>query len=448
MPVGAKLAGIFALAQLFLAGNRLFSLQGGRGNGKMRGVLLGKAERILSPIALSRIAMAVLFVCASLLPAAEAGAEALIHVQEMKRPDIPGLVIAPDDPLPNLTARSAVVMDAASRQVIYSRDMDARRFPASTTKIMTLIVALEKGNLDDMVTVGKNAEGTEGSTLWLVKGEKIRLHELLYGMMLHSGNDATVAVAEHIAGSVEAFARLMTGKAHEIGAKDTNFVNANGLPDDNHYTTAYDLALITAYGYSLPEFEQIVSTKEINFDWVHDDTHRLRNENQMLWYYRGANGVKTGYTEKAGRCLVTGAREDGLQLISVVLDSTYMWNDSIALLDYGFSHVKATTLIKEDAPYARVAISGSKKSVIPVYAAHEVTVADPVKLGEKYELRPELPDVLPAPVEKGDVVGRADVLLEGKVIASVDLLAGDSAEKKSFFRTVERFLKNLLKGIL
>ena len=284
-------------------------------------------------------------------------AEAVYDIKEMPRPDIPGLVISPDDPLQNLTARSAVVIDAASGQVIYERNKDERRFPASTTKIMTLILALEHSNMDDMVTVSSNAAGTEGSTLWLEAGEKIRMGDLLYGMMMHSGNDATVAVAEHIAGSVDKFAAMMTAKAHEIGAVNTNFANANGLPRDDHYTTAYDLAKITAYGYRVPGFEQIVSTKEIDFDWVKDPSHHLRNENQMLWLYRGANGVKTGYTDAAGRCLVSGAKKDGLQLVAVVLDSVYMWNDSIKLLDYGFAHVEPDTIVKEGdtVGYANVA---------------------------------------------------------------------------------------------
>ena len=181
-------------------------------------------------------------------------------IKEMPRPDIPGLVISPDDPLQNLTARSAVVIDAASGQVIYERNKDERRFPASTTKIMTLIVALEQGSLDDMVSVSDNASRTEGSTIWLEPGEKMRMLDLLYGMMLVSGNDATVAVAEHVAGSVDAFARRMTAKAHEIGAVNTSFVNSSGLPDDRHYTTAHDLALIAAYGYKNPMFEQRYET--------------------------------------------------------------------------------------------------------------------------------------------------------------------------------------------
>ena len=184
-----------------------------------------------------------------------ATSRALYDVKPLARPEVEGLVVSPDDKLQNLTARSAVVLDAATGLVIYQRDMDTRRYPASTTKIMTLIVALEQGNLEDTVTVSRNAAGMEGSTLWLEPGDRVPLRELLCVMMMASGNDATIAVAEHIAGSVSAFAKLMNDKAREIGAKDTHFVNPNGLPNENHYPTAHDMALIAAYGYRLPEFE-------------------------------------------------------------------------------------------------------------------------------------------------------------------------------------------------
>ena len=290
--------------------------------------------------------------------------------------------------------------------------------------------------------VGPHAAGTEGSTLWLEEGDEITLRELLYGMMLHSGNDATVAVAEHIAGSVDAFARLMTDKAHEIGAKDTNFVNANGLPDDAHYTTAHDLALIASYGYTLPEFEKIVSTKEITFPWVKDDTHRLRNENQMLWLYEGGNGVKTGYTDAAGRCLVSAAKRDGIQLVAVVLDSNWMWNDSILLLDYGFSKIDRTTVVKKHAQVGTVAVTGSRARRLGVQTKDEIVL--PVVDGTAgYEQTIDLPHAVKAPIKKGDVVGTLRVSYEGKEVAKTDLVAMQDAEQKSFFLTVWKNVKSL-----
>ncbi|MFA6848929.1 MAG: D-alanyl-D-alanine carboxypeptidase family protein [Selenomonadaceae bacterium] len=342
--------------------------------------------------------------------------------------------ISADDLLPSVTARSAIVMEAATGKVLYSRDGNARRYPASTTKIMTLIVALEKGNLDDIVTVSRNASQTEGSTIWLEPGEKIRLADLLYGMMLVSGNDATVAVAEHIAGSVDAFAKLMTDKAHEIGATNTNFVNSSGLPDLNHYTTAYDLAKITAYGYRNPMFEQIVSTKEKQIPWADKGYNReLRNENRMLWLYKGGNGVKTGYTNAAGRCLVTGAKQNGVQLITVVLDSLYMWNDSIAMLDYGFRHVKSVTLVKKGAVLKQVKVITGDKSSLSLQTNTSIEV--PVVDDEKADFRTviDAPDRVNAAIKKGDIVGKVSVFYENNEIASANLVATESIGKKSFF---------------
>lgn len=340
-------------------------------------------------------------------------------------------------------------MDAATGTVIYSRDMDTRRYPASTTKIMTLIVALEQGKLDDIVTVSKNAEGMEGSTLWLEQGDKVPLKELLYGMMMASGNDATIAVAEHIAGSVPAFVKMMNEKAREIGASDTHFVNPNGLPDEKHYTTARDMALIAAYGYRLPEFEEIVGTREITFPWVKDDTHRLRNENQMLWLYKGGNGVKTGYTDAAGRCLVSGAREDGLQLVSVVFDSVYMWNDSIALLDYGFDQVEPEKIISKGQVVGSVSV-GLFQGELEVKAAKDLAIAR-LKDGSrvKYDQKLEVPDSLTAPVKEGERVGRLVLMQEGREVGAVEVLAAASLEPEDqgFFSRLMAWFQSLWKGL-
>ena len=378
-----------------------------------------------------------------------APSRALYDVKPLARPEVEGLVVSPDDKLQNLTARSAVVLDAATGLVIYQRDMDTRRYPASTTKIMTLIVALEQGNLEDTVTVSRNAAGMEGSTLWLEPGDRVPLRELLCGMMMASGNDATIAVAEHIAGSVSAFAKLMNDKAREIGAKDTHFVNPNGLPNENHYTTAHDMALIAAYGYRLPEFEEIVSTREITFPWVKDDTHRLRNENQMLWLYEGGNGVKTGYTDAAGRCLVSGAKDDGLQLVAVVLDSVYMWNDSIALLDYGFEQVEPERIFRKGQVVGSVSV-GLLEGELEVKAAKDLSVAQ-LKQGTKvkYDQKLEVPETLTAPIKEGEKVGRLVILQDGRELGAVDVLAAKSVrpEEHGFLARLMAWFKSLWKGL-
>ena len=184
--------------------------------------------------------------------------------------------------LPNVSAKSAIVIEAATGKIIYEKKATQAMYPASTTKIMTLIAALEQGNLEDVLTVSANAANTEGSSIYLEPGERLKLLEVLYGVMLHSGNDATVAVAEHISGSVEKFSRLMTDKARAIGAAHTNFTNPNGLPDPNHYTTAHDLAKITAYGYRNPLFRKIVGTRHQTIPWNNKGYDRdLYNENKL-----------------------------------------------------------------------------------------------------------------------------------------------------------------------
>lgn len=348
------------------------------------------------------------------------------------------------DKLPNMTATSAIVIEAKTGHVIYQREANKKMFPASTTKMMTLITALEYGNLDEIVTVSSNASGAEGSTLWLEVGEKIPLGDLLSGMMMISGNDAAIAIAEHVDGTVEKFSSHMTKRAKEIGAQNTNFTNANGLPDENHYTTAYDLAILAAYGYSLDHFEEIVSTKEKIFPWVHDDSHLLRNENQMLWLYQGGNGVKTGYTDAAGRCLISSSNRNGIQLIAVVLDSIYLWNDSIELLDYGFSKVENSTLVKSNETIETLPIISGRKHTMPIKTTNEVIMPVFKDDTEAYKINYDVPSFLRAPIKKGDTVGKIRILCDGHEVAESNIIATVDVEQKSFFKFIlDKFISLL-----
>ena len=352
--------------------------------------------------------------------------------------------VAPDDALPNVTATAAIVIEASTGHVLYERNPDQRMFPASTTKMMTLITALESNQLDEIVTVGPGAYNAEGSTLWLDVGEKIPLGDLLYGMMLISGNDGAIAIAEHCGGTVADFAATMTRRAQELGATGTNFTNANGLPDPNHYTTARDLAIMAAHGFSLPHFEEICSAKEVSFGWIHDATKLLRNENQMLWLYRGCNGVKTGYTDAAGRCLVTAAKQNGVQLIVVVLDSLYIWNDSIFLLDYGFGRVSSQTLIQSGEVVKTLPITSGRRKSMQVKTAGEIIM--PVFEGDAnaYEIVYDLPEFLTAPIKSGETIGKIRVILpDGQEAASVDVVTTVDVEQKSFFRLVLNKIRGL-----
>ena len=258
-----------------------------------------------------------------------------------------------------------------------------------------------------------------------------------------SGNDAAIAIAEHVDGSVPKFAAHMTKRAKELGAKGTNFTNANGLPDPNHYTTAYDLAIMAAYGYSLDNFERIVSTKEQIFPWVHDDAHLLRNENQMLWLYQGGNGVKTGYTDAAGRCLVSASNRNGVQLIAVVLDSLYMWNDSIELLDYGFSKVEKKSLVKPDETIDTLPILSGRRHTMEVKTTNEVILPTFKDDDKAYEIDYDVPTFLRAPVKKGDTVGKVRVLCDGREVAESKIVATSDVEQKSFFKMVLNKIRSL-----
>lgn len=340
---------------------------------------------------------------------------------------------APAQP-PDITAKSAIVIEASTGKVLYAKDAEQRRYPASTTKIMTLIVALEHGNLDDVVTASVNAASTEGSSLWLAQGEQLKLVDLLYGIMLISGNDATVAVAEHISGSLPKFAQLMTEKAHAIGATSTSFTNSSGLPDPNHYTTAHDLARITAYGYKNPTFAQIVGTKTKIIPWPGKDHDReLFNENRMLWLYEGANGVKTGYTEAAGRCLVSAASRNGIQLIAVVLDSEYMWDDSMAILDYGFKKVSPMTMFNQGDILKTVRVNNGKSSSVKLLTSSSIVA--PVSEDDKDEFRTEIdaPSKIEAPIKAGQKVGTVKLMYKNVEVASSDLVAAETVENKSLF---------------
>lgn len=242
---------------------------------------------------------------------------------------------------PAIGAEAAVVMVANTRRVLFGQNPNSIMYPASTTKMMTLLLALERGNLDSVVTVSSHAAACEESSLGLRPGDQLTLRELLFGMIIVSGNDAAEAVAEHIAGSVPAFVKLMNERADKMGLKNTHFANPHGLPDPvNHYSTAYDLAQIAATGMQNPMFAKIVSTADYTVSFINRGPMRVSTTNRLLRTYPGANGVKTGYTEAAGDCLVAGAKRQDVQLIAVVLNDDDRWTDVPKLLDYGFQQTR------------------------------------------------------------------------------------------------------------
>ena len=238
---------------------------------------------------------------------------------------------------PPIEAQAAIVMEANSQTVLFEKEADRQMFPASTTKIMTFLLAQKLGSPDSIVTISDRAADCEGSSLEVSEGDRIKLRDLVYGLMLVSGNDAAEAVAEHIGGSIPKFVRYMNDEAAAIGARHTHFVNPHGLPDPKHYTTAYDLALITDRALANPEFSRVTGTKAATVAFLSGETRNLVNSNKLLGNYRGINGGKTGYTRAAGDCLVATAKRGGIQLIVVILNSDERWDDAKNLLDFTFA---------------------------------------------------------------------------------------------------------------
>ena len=242
-------------------------------------------------------------------------------------------------PFDDLTAETAILIDARTGEVLYEKDADRRIYPASTTKMMTAILAIENVNLLKLTTVSEHAAKTEGSSAQLRAGDRVQIQDLLYGLMLSSGNDAAVVIAEHIDGSEKEFAKRMTKKAHDIGATKTHFTNANGLPDEQHYTTARDLAKIASYAYQNKRFKRIVKMKDRSIRISNTGRIiKLHNTNQLLSTMKECDGIKTGTTRAAGQCLVASATKDDTSLIAIVMKvaNGKRWQEAKQLLEYGF----------------------------------------------------------------------------------------------------------------
>lgn len=269
-----------------------------------------------------------------------------------------GKASAEAPPPPGNHAKAAALIDVTSGRILFSQRGDEPMKIASLTKIMTAIVAIEYGNLDDVVTVSRRAAGMEGSSIYLKPGEKMTLHNLLYGLMLRSGNDAAMAIAEHVGGSVEGFVFLMNRKAEELGLAHTHFMNPHGLDHPDHYMSANDLARLSAYALRNPVFKNIVKTRVKTAPNPYEPwDYKWINKNKMLHMYEGADGVKTGFTRQAFRTLVSSATRGGQQLAAVTLNDGNDWADHRNLLDYGFRYFPLQTVISKGelapgTPYA------------------------------------------------------------------------------------------------
>lgn len=335
------------------------------------------------------------------------------------------------EPAVNINGKAAVLLDADSKQVLYEKNKDEKLPPASITKILTVIMAIESGKLDDTVTIGPNPALLDGTKVYLEKGEKIKLRQLVIAAMVHSANDAALAIAEYLGGTEEKFVQRMNERARELGAKNSHFVNAHGLSVENHYTTAYDMGVLACYAMQNKTFREIVQLKV--YDWQGQAWQtRLINKNQLLWSYNGATGIKTGYTTEAKCTIVASANRDQQELIAVVLGSVgnNTWTDAAAVLDYGFAHFQKLQLANPSQIAARVQIDQEQKQELRLAPAQELTISVPQGGNKKVESHVVL-QPLGKQVEKGQVSGRMDYFIDGEQVGSVDLIACNSIELAS-----------------
>ena len=335
----------------------------------------------------------------------------------------------------SVSALSAVLIDAESGKILFEKDSLKALPMASTTKIMTAVVAIESGNLERTVIIPKEAVGIEGSSIYLCEGENLTLEQLLYALMLSSANDAATAIAIAIAGNETAFVNMMNQTATKIGLSNTHFDNPHGLDSENHYTTAKDLAMLTAYALKHPKFRAIVSTYKHQIPLTGNENARLLvNHNKLLKSYDGIIGVKTGFTKKSGRCLVSAAERNGTTLIAVTLNAPDDWKDHKALLDYGFDNYVSVKLATAEDILTIPVVSGTKAQV--VCSQKDTLSALLPKNHGAIICRIEMKRFAYAPVINGEKIGQIYYYCDGKEIGKSDITARDSVELINQKRTI------------
>lgn len=339
---------------------------------------------------------------------------------------------------PEVSASSAILIEADTGEVIFEKNANERLPMASTTKIMTAVVALEAISDEDLsrtVSVAESACGVEGSSIYLTPGEELSLEELLYAMLLESANDAAAAIACEIAGGVEEFAVLMNSTAHRLGLSDTHFTNPHGLDNEAHYTTASDLARLTAYAMQNEHFREIVSTYRYTIPQNGDEGVRvLLNHNKLLRMSKDAIGVKTGFTKKSGRCLVSAAERDGVSVIAVTLNAPDDWRDHTLLHEYGFSKYHRKSLAEVGEFTYEIPCPNAQNGSVTISNTDELSVC--LKNGTNVEVTVEAPHLIFPPINVGDMVGRVVFTAGDTVIGELPLYArtsvAEAADERSF----------------
>ena len=362
---------------------------------------------------------------------------------------------------PNLNSRSAIIYDRNSKEVIYGKEENTKRKMASTTKIMTCMVVLEKGELTDTVIVSKKAAGTGGSRVGLKTGDKVSVQDLLYGLMLCSGNDAAVALAEHVGGSVEGFADLMNEKARQLNLSNTHFVTPHGLDNEEHYTTAYELAIMADKALKNNTFSSIVGTKNITIN-INGKPRNLSNTNELLGSMAGVYGVKTGFTNGANRCLVTSCKIENLDIITVVLGADtkkFRTQDSIKLINYAMNNYKEINMenkIQEefqkwkkenkDKIYINKGVKNTTEYKLEEQLNNYITIKNTQENDVKIEINTL--NYYEAPLQEGTTIGVLTVKVSGQVKLIKNIQVAQTVEKKNMINYMkELIVKSCLNNV-
>ena len=328
--------------------------------------------------------------------------------------------VAELDP-PEVSAQNAILIEANSGEVLYEKNASDKAYPASITKIMTAFLAIENGTLDKKVKVSANASGVEGSSIYLASGEMISLRDLVYGLMLRSGNDAAIAISEAIGGSTDNFVIMMNKKARELGACNTHFMNPNGLHDQEHYTTAKDMALIARAAMKNSEFKKIAATKSWVTDRGEGKYNYFYNKNKVVYQYNGGTGIKIGYTKAAGRTLVASSERDGMELICVVMNAPDWFQDTYKLMDYAYSQFETAKVVGGQHPIKAVKVWEGSKNFALIGSKEDILC--PIKKGSDSEITIEyvLSSRPKAPISRWQEAGHLKVSVNGKYLFSKPL---------------------------
>jgi D-alanyl-D-alanine carboxypeptidase (penicillin-binding protein 5/6) len=330
---------------------------------------------------------------------------------------------------PQTLGKAAVLIDASSGRVLYEANAHQQLPPASVTKIMTGLLVVEKGNLNQKVTVSQTAADTPECSIWLEAGEKLTREQLLYACMLNSANDAAMELAESIAGSEQAFVKLMNRRARQLGLKDTHFCNPHGLEASGHYTSAYDLAMLSREALHYPMFRKVVSTQTMNIPWAgHEYNRLLINQNRLLYRYDGAIGIKTGYTKQAGNCVVGAAQRGDMVLIAVSLNSPSVYQDLEQMLDYGFNNYSQKTIKKAEQLAVTVPVENGTAESVQARPQTDLVAALTEKEQSQvsYKFYPQ--ENVSAPIKKGQILGTCRMYVAGHEAGRVNLVASSPVD--------------------